>query len=127
MRNDKKEKAMLPLSGELTGSLAGIQPRYVGLVVVSAFGYAIATIGMKLASNNWTAVALAIIVLGFVAATLAEVALLRKADLGVIYITIIGAETLMVMAFAAAIGEAPDLRTLGGAGLVIAGIAVISS
>lgn len=117
---------MLPLSGELAGPLAGIQPRYVGLVVISAFGYAIATIGMKLASNNWTAVALGIIVLGFVAATLAEVVLLRKADLGVIYITIIGAETLMVMAFAAAIGEVPDLKTLAGAAMVIGGIAMVS-
>lgn len=117
---------MLPLSSDLSGTLAGVQPRYLVLVVVAAFGYALATIGMKLASNNWTAVAVALIVLGFVAAALAEVVLLQKADLGVIYITIIGVETLMVLAFAAAIGEAPDLRTLAGAGLVVAGIGLVA-
>jgi len=117
---------MLPLPGDPSGMLAGVQPRYLVLVLVAAFGYALATIGMKLAANNWTLVASAIIVAGFVAATLAEVVLLQKADLGVIYITIIGVETLMVLAFAAAIGETPDLETLAGAGLVIAGIALAS-
>lgn len=117
---------MTPNPVDITGSLAGLQPRYLVLVVISAFGYAIATIGMKLASTSVTAVALGVIVTGFVAAALAEIVLLRKADLGVIYITIIGVETLMVLAFAALIGEGPDLRTLGGAGLVIAGIALIS-
>ena len=113
-------------TGDVGSTIAGIQPRYLLLVIVSALGYAIATIGMKLASTNVTAVAVGVIVAGFIAATLAEVVLLRKADLGVIYITIIGAETLMVLAFAALIGEGPDLRTLGGAGLVLAGIAIIS-
>ena len=117
---------MIPNPVDFSGTIAGLQPRYLLLVVVSALGYAIATIGMKLASTNVTGVAVAVIVAGFVAATLAEIVLLRKADLGVIYITIIGAETLMVLAFAALIGEGPDLRTLGGAGLVLAGIALIS-
>jgi small multidrug resistance pump len=117
---------MTPNPVDLSGTFAGIQPRYLLLVVVSALGYAIATIGMKLASTSITVVALAVIVAGFVAAALAEIVLLRKADLGVIYITIIGVETLMVLAFAALIGEGPDLRTLGGAGLVLAGIALIS-
>jgi small multidrug resistance pump len=117
---------MTPNPVDITGTISGIQPRYLLLVVVSALGYAIATIGMKLASTSITVVALAVIVAGFVAAALAEIALLRKADLGVIYITIIGVETLMVLAFAALIGEGPDLRTLGGAGLVLAGIALIS-
>jgi multidrug transporter EmrE-like cation transporter len=120
------EDDMLLPSGEPAGWLAGMQPRYLVLVLLSAIGYAIATIGMKLASNNWTLVAVAIIVAGFVAATLAEVVLLKKADLGVIYVTIVGAETLMVLAFAAAIGEAPDLRTVAGAALVVAGIVLVT-
>jgi len=117
---------MAPLPGDMDAALSGVQPRYLLLVVVSALGYALAAIGMKLASTAVTAMALGVIVLGFAAAALAEVMLLRKADLGVIYVTIIGVETLMVRAFAALIGEGPDLRTLGGAGLAIAGIALIS-
>lgn len=114
---------MTSLPGDMDPTLSGVQPRHV---LVPAFGYAVASLGTKLASTAVTGVALRAIVLGFVAAALAEVALLRKADLGVIYITIIGVETLIVLAFAALIGEGPDLRTLGGAGLVIAGIAMIA-
>jgi drug/metabolite transporter (DMT)-like permease len=118
---------MPPLPGDFEGALPSVQTRYLLLVVVSAMGYAVATIGMKLASTGVTALAIGVILLGFMAATVAEVTLLRKADLGVIYITIVGVETLMVMAFATLIGEGPNLRTLGGAGLVIAGIALISN
>jgi small multidrug resistance pump len=89
---------MTPLPVDVSGTIAGIQTRYVVLVVVSALGYAIATIGMKLASTNVTAVAVGVIAAGFVAATLAEIVLLRKADLGIIYIAIIGVETLMLLA-----------------------------
>jgi drug/metabolite transporter (DMT)-like permease len=118
---------MNPLPDDLAGTMSGMQPRWLLLVVLSALGYAVATIGMKLASTQLTTLAVAIIVAGFVAASLAEIALLKKADLGIIYITIIGAETLMVLAFAALIGEGPDLRTLAGAGLVLAGIALVSA
>lgn len=117
---------MIPLPNDTAGTLSGIQPRWLFLIVLSAVGYAVATIGMKLASTTVTAGALAIILAGFVAASLAEVALLRKAELGVIYITIVGVETLLVLAFAAMIGEGPNLRTLAGAGLVLAGIALVS-
>lgn len=117
---------MTPNPVDLSLTTGGIQPRYLVLVVLSAVGYAIATVGMKLTSTSVTAVAVGVVITGFLMASFAEVALLRKADLGVIYITIIGAETLMVMAFAALIGEGPDLRTLGGAGLVIAGLALVS-
>lgn len=117
---------MTPLPGDMGGAFAGMPSRYVLLVVVSALGYTVATIGMKLASTGITAVAVGIIVLGFVAATLAEVSLLRGADLGVIYITIIGVETLLVLGFAALIGEGLDLRRVAGAGFVIVGIALVS-
>lgn len=118
---------MAPDQGEIAGNILGVQPRFVLLVAASALGYAVATIGMKLASSSLTVVAIGLVVLGFVAATLAEVSLLRKADLGVIYITIVGAETLLVLSFAALIGEGPDLRTMAGAGLVVAGIALVSA
>lgn len=118
---------MAPVQGEIDTTILGIQPRLLGLVAVAALGYAIATVGMKLASNTVTVFAVGIVVLGFVAATLAEISLLRKADLGVIYITIIGAETLFVLSFAALIGEGPDLRTLTGAVFVVAGIAIVSA
>lgn len=117
---------MAPGQGEIAGTILGIQPRFLILVVVSALGYAIATIGMKLASTSMAAVAMGVIVLGFVVATLAEISLLRNADLGVIYITIVGVETLMVLGFATLIGEGLDLRRVTGAGFVVAGIALVS-
>ena len=41
----------------------------IGFVILAALGYAAATIGMKLASGNWTYVALALLLLGFYAAS----------------------------------------------------------
>ncbi len=118
-----------PLSGvadDLAAGTAGIQPRDISLVAASALGYAIATIGMKLASSTVSIVALGIIALGLLAATVAEVSLLRRVDLGVIYITIIGVESLVVLGFAALIGEGLDLRRMAGSVLVIAGLVLVT-
>lgn len=106
--------------------LAAAQPRHLALVAVAALGYAVATIGMKLASASLSLVAVTVVVTGLSAAVLAEISLLRKADLGIIYITVIGGETLLVLAFAAAIGEGLDVRRIAGAGMVLGGIALVS-
>jgi len=100
--------------------------RTYGFVVVAALGYALATIGMKMASGNWTLLALALLVLGFYAATHAEMTLMRNIDLSVLYLIIIGLETVVVLAYAFLIGEGLGPREALGGFLVLAGMAVIA-
>lgn len=98
----------------------------IGLILVSALGYTLATIGMKQAALGLPLLALPLLLVGFMAATVAEVILLRKVDLAVVYVTIIGVETLLVLSYAAFIGEGLNLRGLLGAGLVVTGLALVS-
>ncbi len=113
-------------AGGSDGTFLGLQPRQLALILVSAVGYALATLGMKLASTSLTVMAVLVIGIGFVAATLAEINLLRHANLGVVYITIVGVETLLVLSIAAVIGEGLDFRRLVGASFVMAGLALVS-
>lgn len=106
--------------------MALFQPGTLVLVIVAALGYSVATIGMKMGATALTGAAVAVILAGFIAATLSEVVLLKSADLGIVYITIIGVETLVVLTYAWWIGEGLSLRQLGGAGMVIAGLAMVS-
>ncbi|TVP73026.1 MAG: hypothetical protein EA339_04320 [Rhodobacteraceae bacterium] len=101
--------------------------RWIGVIVIAALGYTVATIGMKFAALGSYPVAAALIVAGFVLATITEVFLLRRGDLSVVYVTIIGIETLMILAAAAYLGEIVDLRRMLGAGCVVVGIALCSS
>ena len=87
------------------------------LVITAALAYAIATAGIKWASDAPSPMALFLIILGFGLATIAEVIVLRQADLGVIYIAIITVETLMVLTLAALIGEGAERQTVTGRGL----------
>lgn len=113
-------------AGHSGGAFFGLQPRQLSLILVSAVGYAVATLGMKLASASFSVMAVTVITVGFLAAALAEISLLRKADLGVVYIMIIGVETLLVLGIATAIGEGLDLRRLLGAAFVLIGLALVS-
>lgn len=101
--------------------------RWIGVIMVAAIGYTVATIGMKFASLGSVSVAGALIVAGFALATLAEVFLLRRGDLTVVYVTITGIETLMILAAAILLGEVVDLRRMVGAGCVVVGIALAST
>lgn len=113
-------------AGSSGGTFLGLQSRQLALILVSAVGYALATLGMKLASTSLTVMAVLVICIGFLAAALAEISLLRHANLGVIYITIVGVETLLVLGIATVIGEGLDLRRLMGATFVVAGLALVS-
>ncbi len=95
------------------------------LILTAALAYAIATAGIKMASTIISPPALALIFMGFALATVAEIVLLRQADLGVIYIAIVTVETLMVLTLAAFIGEGLNMKQLFGAGLVLAGIFIV--
>ncbi len=100
-------------------------------VLVAALGYALATVGMKLAagsgtnSGNWTLLALALLLMGFWAATQSEVTLMREVHLGALYLLIIAVETLVVLTYAWVIGEGLAGRDLLGGGLILAGVLMI--
>lgn len=95
------------------------------LALTAAVGYGLATIGMKIASAQWGFLAGALILLGFYAAMQAEIILMRGIELGVLYLVIISAETLLVLGYAFAIGEGLNLRESLGAVLIFAGLIVV--
>ena len=97
-----------------------------GILLVAALGYAGATIGMKLASGNWTYLALGLLLLGFYAASHSEIVLMRQFDLGVLYLLVIAAETVVVLGFAWFIGEGLGPREVLGGLFVLAGLLIIS-
>ena len=82
---------------------------------------------MKYAALGHLPVAAILITSGFIVATVAEVFLLRRGDLTVVYVTIIGVETIMILIAGAMLGEIIDLRRMVGAGCVVIGIALCSS
>lgn len=96
------------------------------LVIGAALGYAVATAGMKASSDGFMMAGILLGIIGFSAAFLSEIVLLRRADLSVIYIIIVAAETLMVLAYAGWIGEGLNLRQGFGAALVLSGLVAIS-
>jgi small multidrug resistance pump len=98
-----------------------------GLMGVTAGGYALATIGMKLSSAAGTMATAAIIVLGLAGAALAEIALLRNASLSVVYLGIVVTETALVLAYACWDRQGVSLAELAGAALVLAGFALVSA
>lgn len=96
------------------------------LALLAAMGYGVATIGMKLASDSWTVPAMGLILLGFFAATQAEIVLMRGVNLSVLYLAIIAVETLIVLTYAFSIGEGLSPRESLGGVLIFAGLAVVS-
>lgn len=96
------------------------------LIALTAAGYAVATLGMKLATGGITAQAAALMACGLAAAVAAEILLLRNSDLSVIYIGIIAFETILVLAIAAWLGEGLTFRQLAGAGLVLGGMMMVT-
>jgi len=101
--------------------------RWFIVITLAAVGYSIATVGLKLAAQDEYPLATVLILSGFTLATLTEIVLLRRGDLTLVYITIIGAETLMILIAAAVLGETIDLKHLLGAGCVVLGIALCST
>ena len=110
----------------LSPALDGVGLPLLVLIVLSAGGYALATVGMKLALTASLPLAVLVIVTGFALAGVGEIVLLRQAPLSVVYLTIMGVETLLVLGYAAMIGEGLDLRGILGGGLVLAGLALVA-
>lgn len=102
-----------------------LDARLMILALMAAVGYGLATIGMKLASGHWTMLAGFLILLGFFAAMQAEIVLMRNMELGVLYLVIIAAETLIVLGYAFAIGEGLNLRESLGGVMIFAGLVFV--
>lgn len=101
--------------------------RWIVILVLAALGYTVATVGLKLAADRSYALAAVLIIAGFLLVVVTEVFLLRRADMTVVYVTIIGVETITILAAGAMMGEVVDMRRILGAGCVVAGIALASS
>lgn len=95
------------------------------LVMICAIAYAGATFAMKSASVTPSAIIWLVLGLALACAVGAEILLLQRHALGITYITILGAETVLVLIIAATFGDGLGPREMMGAGLVLAGTAVI--
>ncbi len=95
------------------------------LMTLTAAGYALATIGMKITSISHSAAGMAIIALSLGGAAFAEIALLRHASLPMVYLGIVCAETLLVLGYAAFADQGITLPQIGGGLLVLAGFALV--
>ena len=95
------------------------------LVLICAIAYAGATFAMKSASVSPSAAIWLVLFLALGCAVGAEIMLLQRHTLGITYITILGAETLLVLVIAFTMGEGLGPREVMGAALVLAGTAVI--
>lgn len=95
------------------------------LVLLTALGYVAATIGMKGAAMGMMLPGLALTVAGFALAFGAEVLLMRQTTLSVLYVAILGVETVLVLAFAFSLGEGFTMRQGMGAAMVMVGLAVL--
>ncbi|WP_139257551.1 5-aminolevulinate synthase [Natronohydrobacter thiooxidans] len=101
--------------------------RWIVILILAAAGYTVATVGLKLAAERSYALASVLIFAGFLLVIVTQIFLLRRTDLTIVYVTIIGVETLMILAVGAMMGEVVDMRRILGAGCVVAGIALVSS
>ncbi|WP_202075916.1 5-aminolevulinate synthase [Pseudooceanicola pacificus] len=95
------------------------------LIVLTAAGHALATVGMKTAATGGSPTALVMVSLGLTGAVLAEIALLRHTNLAVAFVMIVAFEALLVLCFAASLGETLTAVQGLGAVLVLIGLAVI--
>jgi multidrug transporter EmrE-like cation transporter len=96
------------------------------LVFTAGVGYAIATILMKIASQDSTTIILGAIALMLAAVVTAEILLLRQVDLGIAYIAIMATETLLVLGATYFVGQPLSGRELAGGALVLAGVVIVS-
>ncbi len=101
-------------------------PWMVILVVVTGGGYALATVGMKLASGMPGGMAAALIAVGLAAAIMAEITLLRNAELPVVYLGIVVFETLLVLGWSAMAGGVLSGAQVAGAAMVLGGFALVT-
>lgn len=108
----------------MTASLSSFVP--FALVLITACGYAFATVGMKLSADTYWFSGTLVIVLGLSGAAIAEIALLKIANLSLVYLGIVIGETILVLSYAALLNEGLSTQQLAGAGLVLIGFVLVS-
>lgn len=96
------------------------------LAIAAEVGYAIATLLMKIASEDLTTAVIGAIALVLAAVVIAEILLMRQVDLGLAYIAIMATETLLVLLATYFVGQPLSGRELAGGALVLAGVAIVS-
>jgi len=96
------------------------------LTIVAALGYGLATILMKTLSDRVDLILPVMLAIVLLVTVFAEIALLRKVDLGLAYIAIIATESLLVLGYALWVGEGLSGREWIGAGFVIMGAIMVS-
>ena len=97
------------------------------LILICALAYGLSAVALKHASISPGPAIYAAIAVCFGVAAITEIALLRQLDLGFAYVAIIGAESVLVISFAAMIGEGFGPREAAGAGLVLAGTFLLTA
>lgn len=78
-------------------------------------------------ATTLSGLAILVMTIALAAAVFGEIAVVRGADLGPIYIAIIGGGSLIVMTYAWYIGKEMSLCQIGGAGLVVLGLALVNT
>ena len=96
------------------------------LVPACALAYAAATLGMKWTSSGHGLFAIALIVACLAVAVGIEIVLLQRVKLGLVYVGILVAETVLILGLAAPLGEGLTPKELAGAGLVLVGAGIIT-
>jgi small multidrug resistance pump len=96
------------------------------LAIIAGIGYAVATLMMKMAAENTTALIVGSIFLILAVVVVAEILLLRQIDLGVAYIAIMATETLLVLAATYFVGQPLSFKELTGGAFVVLGVALVS-
>lgn len=97
------------------------------LIGMTSLFYVIATVAMKQAASGAGLPAFAVLAGCLALGALFEILTFRQADMGGAYVTILAVETLLILGFATAIGEGLAPREVAGAGLVLAGAAVLAT
>lgn len=96
------------------------------LTIIAALGYGVATIFMKILSERMDILIPVALGLVLLITVVAEIALLRRVDLGLAYVAVIATESMLVLGYALMIGEGLSGREWVGAGFIIAGATLVS-
>lgn len=99
----------------------------LGLVLLSALGYAGATIFMARIGSAGIVSFLPVVGAALLLAVVAEIAALRHLPIAIVYLAILGFETLLVLAAAAWLGQVLGAREIAGAMLVLSGTLLLAT
>lgn len=99
----------------------------LGLVLLSALGYASATIFMARIGSAGVMSFLPVVGAALLLAVGAEIAALRHLPIAIVYLAILGFETLLVLAAAAWLGQVLGAREIAGATLVLSGTLLLAT